>query len=121
MNYREGSIKSWRRSRHVHIINDYNQVPSILFDEELITIDGDLIFRNDVGGLSTDLSDPMVQFNIRNPETDEVIGTSTFMEAYVILYSIYRHLAIARDNQGQPQSEPQQPDAPADPPIDQPL
>jgi hypothetical protein len=57
-----------------------------------------VISKTPNGAISTSLKDPNVTFDLLNPNTDEVLGTSKFADAYVLLYSIYRYLGDKRDD-----------------------
>jgi hypothetical protein len=91
----QGEVKSWLRARSV-VIN--GKIPQIQFSEEKISIDPlgkESHFPSEV--LTQQLLDPAVEFDILNPETDEVIGISTYGQIYTILYSLYIKLAKERD------------------------
>lgn len=97
-NYKQEKVTGWQRSKQVTIKNEYKAVPTIEFAEEFIVeVDGQLINKKDVGVVGTSLKDPSKTFDMLNPENDQVIGTGNYGQAYVILYSIYRHLADKRD------------------------
>jgi hypothetical protein len=98
-NYKSTSIstESWCRSSGVHIENELGQVPVISFtEEEVLVINGKKLI---LGGslLQENMGDPSKQFDLLNPETDTVIGSATYMDIYIMLYSMYKKLALERD------------------------
>jgi hypothetical protein len=97
-NYKQEKVTGWQRSKQVIIKNDYKVVPTIEFTEEMVVeVDGALINKKDVGTVGTSLKDPSMSFDLLNPENDQIIGKGNYGQAYVLLYSIYRHLADKRD------------------------
>lgn len=98
-NYKSTNIstESWCRSNKVVIENELNQVPMISFtEEEVLVVNGKKLV---LGGalLQENMTDPSKTFDLLNPETDEVVGSATYMQVYVMLYSLYKTLALARD------------------------
>lgn len=103
-NYKEQVLtgQKWVRSNRVTINHPYGGGSQIHFGEEEITLlsDGKTI-NTPLTGLTQPFDDPAVQFDLRNPETNEVIGSVTYADVYVMLYSLYIALATTRDlNQG---------------------
>jgi len=101
-NYKEravtGEVQDYRRSNKVIIVNELGGIPEVTFMEQDMTFLPDgrkLVTGSDK--CSKAMLDPTVEFNLLNPETDEIIGTSTLMQVYVLLYSLYRHTADERD------------------------
>ena len=103
MNYNEstqtGDVTTWRRCYTINVINPYRQTPAIQFHEEDITSlpDGRTTVVNNTS-CAADMSAPNTQFNLIHPETGAVIGTATYQEVYVMLFSLYMDTAIKRDN-----------------------
>lgn len=96
--YKQEQVQGWQRARTVFIDNPYGEVPSITFNEEMIVTDNNIpIFASPVGSCAISLQDPATGFNLLNPNTDEVIGTAHFQDAYIMLYSLYKKLADDRD------------------------
>jgi hypothetical protein len=93
-----GEITSWIRSNTVNISNEYGAIPSISFGEQKITVlpDGTLLCEKRPPIIEM-FSDPSKSFDILSPENDAVLGSSTYMELYVLVYSLYRKLANDRD------------------------
>ncbi len=108
-NYRasivEGQVIRWVRANKIIIENPEDGFPSIKFVEEEITkLPDNTKLPQPLGGSLMDtMEDPSKIITLINPGTDEVIGSTTYMELYVILYSFYRQLATVRDN---PPTEP---------------
>ncbi len=103
-NYKETNVSgtSWVRSPSILVSNIYNELPSITFMEEVIyNLDQGIVKGPYMGsllpGIVETFSTPTTQFTLLNPMTDEVIGMASYQNLQVILYSMYRHLADARD------------------------
>lgn len=103
--YKETPITGRRRMRSYRVIanNPANGARSIRFDEEWLTElnDGRLI-NEPAGGIARDFSEPQTEFDVLNPETGEIVGKSTYLQVYVLLHSLYMHLAVERDNMPPP-------------------
>ena len=91
------ATQSWRRASRVTVENEYNQVPCINFTEEEVMIVNNqkVILKGEL--LKADMSDPNVTFPLLHPETDQVIGEASYMNIYIMLYSLYKKLALERD------------------------
>lgn len=102
-NYKEGAVTgtNWTRSCRVVIDNTFGQIPTILFSEENVFAFGDeYIHRAKTHPDETlveNFSDVGKTFDLVHPETDQVLGSASYMEFYVTLYSLYMHLAKERD------------------------
>lgn len=97
-NYKADKVNAWQRAKRVIISNEMNKIPTIQFDEEFVLqVDGNVLTKTEVGNIISSLKNPMIEFDLLNPETDQTIGKSNFQQAYVILYSVYRFLADKRD------------------------
>ena len=102
MNYKETNLSgsSYQRCNRVQIVNNYDQVPYIVFGEEKIINMGDEIVHQGVNTQNcTSQFDPVAgEISIRNPLTGELTGSSvTHTELYTILYSLYLQVAEERD------------------------
>lgn len=98
-NYKSTAVatESWCRANKVTVENELGQIPVISFsEEEVLVVNGKKLV---LGGalLQENMGDPSVTFDLLNPETDEVIGSVSYMDVYVTLYSLYKKLALARD------------------------
>lgn len=107
--YKETSIvgESWKRANQIVIDNSYNQTPRIRFSEEdvFVNSDGKTIISHRGEGVeeSFTLENATTQFQLRNPETEEYINQyATYKDLYVLLHSLYFHLAQKRDRGPQP-------------------
>lgn len=93
-----GQYSEYQRANKVIITNELNQIPIIDFLEEVIATlpSGQrLVIKRDK--CDDMMGDPSEQFDMLNPLDDSVIGTGTYQQAYVLLYSIYRYVAAKRD------------------------
>lgn len=98
-NYLESDIigTEYRRARFLQISNERNCTPNILiFEERVIQFDNETIGQ-DIDRLHCQFS-PETEFPIIDPMTGEPTeNTATHQEVYVLLNSLYRHLAAERD------------------------
>lgn len=110
-NYKQSPVtgESWQRAVRVVIENPVDGTPAISFiEEQVINLPGEKITRP-----AGNVAEPFMpenyleQFNVINPETGEVIRTATYQEVYVVLHSLYLHVAAKRDLANQPAPEPQ--------------
>ena len=94
--------ESWQRANKIIVDNDLGGMPSIRFQEEVVTqlADGSVTSKK-LGVISESMneSNASTEFELYNPLTGEVIpqATSTYQDVQVLLYSLYMHLAISRD------------------------
>lgn len=117
MNYKEqsvsGTIQKWRRVNHISCKNEYGQVPSIEGNEVEMTIYPDGTVQDKVvTTLKANLDNPATVFDLLNPNDDSVIGTTTYQNIYILLYSLMRKLQIERDAAAEAAAE-----APIEPPV----
>jgi hypothetical protein len=105
MDYREntqmGEVSKWTRTYKIECYNFYNEIPSItFFEEEKVKLpDGSVINgeKSEPGNVSEFLADPNKEITLLHPVTQEIIGTTTYQNLYIILYSLYLQLATNRD------------------------
>lgn len=100
-NYQEQPITgaTWRRSHFVSIENPLVGEKAVTFHEQTArqTSDGQLSFA-DAGQLRRIFDNPATEFDLRSPVDDSKLGgTATYQDVYVILHSLYLHLASQRD------------------------
>ena len=101
--YNESPVQgeAWRRAFQLVGSNDYGSAPSIFYNEEdVVLLEGDKIIKNHVGQIGTvfTLDNAQTQFQLRNPDTEEYIEAyATFQDLFVMLHSLYFHLAKERD------------------------
>lgn len=103
--YKEAVLtwRSWQRANVIHVGNGYGGVPWIKFFEEKLTelSDGQII-RANAGELLEEMTDPLTEFDLLNPLDGSVIGTATYQQLQVLLYSLYFHLVTLRDTPAEP-------------------
>lgn len=100
-----GDVTTYIRPFQTISFGPLNGQNSMAISEEIVTILPDLSVTNvplTTPDLRATITDPNEAFNIVNPVTGEVTGTLTFAQLKVQMYSLYLHLAAARD--GTPQS-----------------
>lgn len=119
VDYKSDAIKGWQRAYAATIDNAYGQVPSITFNEELIVVEaGSLVFRKDTGGIREEFTDASLAFPLLDSE-DTVVGEASYGQVYMMLYSLYRHLATKRDVTAAEQGQNTSPADAGSPGIDQ--
>ena len=98
-NYRATSeaAESYVRANRVVVENQLGVIPSVMFLEEEVITRGAETFKRPLNTLRAQMTDPATTFNLLNPADDSVIGSSTYQDVYVLLYSLHRHLAAIRD------------------------
>jgi hypothetical protein len=97
--YKESEVTgvSWQRAYRITVENKLNTNPTMVFEEEAVVDVGDVVTTNHVGNVQGEYN-PEDTFPLLNPETGEPLGGSiTQAEMYVMLYSVYIHLAAQRD------------------------
>lgn len=99
--YRESPITGRKRMRSYRVTahNPANGARAIEFAEEWLTeLDDGRYINEPAGSIRRDFTDPTAQFALLNPETGEPVGLSaTYLQVYVMLHSLYMHLAAQRD------------------------
>lgn len=106
--YKETPITGRRRMRSYRVVanNPANGARSIQFDEEYLTELNDGRFINEpAGSLRRPFDNPTGKFNLVHPETGVTLGEATYLDVYVLLHSLYMHLAVERDNTQGPTPE----------------
>lgn len=108
--YKEVPIAGRKRMRSYRVVanNPASGARSIRFDEEWLTeLDDGRFINEPAGGIVRDFSEPGTQFDMLNPETGEVIGKASYLQVYILLHSLYMHLALERDNTPPPEPAPE--------------
>lgn len=107
--YNQTSVagESWRRSPQIFCYNNYNEPPVIAYDEEdiIVSSDGKYATSRMVNRLVQQFTpeNANTEFQLKNPSTEEYTGkTATYYDLYVMLHSLYFHLAKERDKGPQP-------------------
>jgi len=109
--YREAAVEgtSRVRARAMHFNNPLDGLPSVYVEEERVTLLNSHNIITDCAGvmgsgelpvISEPMTDMAATFALRDPVTGEPDPggtTATYGQVYVMLYSLYWHLAEARD------------------------
>jgi hypothetical protein len=97
--YKTATTKSKQRVYGGRFGNEFNGIPWITMDEEVLTEDSvsGLIYHNQCGSVNAQLTDPTKQIELRNPLDDSVIGSATYGDVMAMIYSLGRSLQMERD------------------------
>jgi hypothetical protein len=99
-NYKEAALtgNEWQRASRVTVNNPYGGVPNVQFHEEKIAeLSNGTNINTPVGLLVEQMADASTAFNLIHPVTGDTIGSATYLDLHVLLYSLYLHLAAIRD------------------------
>lgn len=100
--YLESSVSglSWRRASQLSFFNPSDKPPYVEIAEEDVVRVGDKITAKPAAGITKVVTDLTPVFQLRNPQTNEVIpdAYANYEQLYVLLFSLYWHLAEERDN-----------------------
>lgn len=110
--YKASAIQGKQRIYGGKFLNPMGGVPSVNFDEELITYDSgaDAVYRNQAGGCQAALNDPAKPLTLRSPVDDTEIPLSAFIaklqtqgqftneDFFIAFYSLGRRTQLARDS-----------------------
>ncbi len=113
--YKESPITGRKRMRSYRVVasNPASGARYIQFDEEWLTeLDDGRYINEPAGALRRVFDTPETQFNLVHPETGDVIGSVTYLDVYVMLHSLYMHLAVERDNAPPPPPPEEIPEGP---------
>ena len=107
--YKQSNItgESYVRANQITIHNQLGSAPNIVFTEEQVMNVGDEQIHRPVSNCSDQMTAENMseEFNLINPETGDVLDTSTYQEFAVMLHSLYFHVAGKRDASQEPESE----------------
>jgi hypothetical protein len=96
------TITTFDRAKLITVDNPNGMPPHITFVEERIQREDGVpdVSLGQVGTLSKEMTaeNATTQFDLLNPATGQVIGTAQYQDLQVLLYSLYFHLAMERDN-----------------------
>lgn len=101
--YKESMVQGevWRRAFQIIGSNDYNKQPTIFFNEEdVVLLSDNSILKNHVGSIGEvfTFENANTSFQLRNPNTEEYVEAyATYQDVFVLLHSLYFHLAKERD------------------------
>ena len=101
-NYKETTVTgtSYVRANEVTVRNVLGGYKGIMYSEEMVSVLGDNIMRENIGAIHQEFTaeNAATEFPLLDPITNEPIGsTATFQDVYVLLFSLYYHMAAARD------------------------
>jgi hypothetical protein len=101
-NYNESSVSGtkYTRSNKIVIRNDLKQTPAIYFSEEdVFVISETEHIAKPAQGVGTPFTpeNAETEFALLHPATGTQIGTAKYQDIYVLLHSLYYHLATQRD------------------------
>lgn len=102
--YRQTDVvgTSYQRGRTLIFENPRQAAPSLLIVEERVTNTGTRTIVEPAGEIRKEinLADLATTFPLISPQNNELLGqTATYQQLYVLLYSLYWHLAQQRDAQ----------------------
>ena len=85
----------WLRSNAVTIRNEYGLAPTIIFEQEVMATftDGTIKSLGGTHSISESFTNPTEEFNLLNSSDGTIIGTSTYQNVYILLASLYAHIA----------------------------
>lgn len=95
-----GDVTTYVRPFQTVSLGPLNGLNSVTISEELVTILPDLSTTNvplGTADLQATITDPNQAFNVVDPTTGAIIGTKTFAQLKVEMYSLYLYLAAIRD------------------------
>lgn len=105
MLYKEQDAKLYTRVCDIIINNPHEGMglhPSIRFNEEyaVVELDGTVKPQGPAGLCMQEFraDNATTPFDLLHPETGAVIGSATFQDLQVMLFSLYFHTATERDN-----------------------
>ena len=101
MNYKETTVAgaSWVRANSVTVHNPLGGTGTIRFNEERVIVLEDRTISEPVGYVQESLTADKRSkvFDLKHPDTLEVVGQATYEQVYLLLHSLYIHLAAERD------------------------
>jgi hypothetical protein len=94
-----GPGKKRRRIWRIQGENKVNSMPYMIFHEEEVICDenGIEVSLNRTREIIVNFDDIDKRIDLRNPMTDEVIGTFSIKELYIMLYSLGRNAQFTED------------------------
>jgi len=93
------SGESYQRGKIMSFYNILNKPPVVKIEEEIIYNLADEIVVKPAGSILVEVTDLDKEFQLRNPITGELLESFVkYSDLYTMLYSLYWHLALERDN-----------------------
>ena len=101
-NYKETTVSgtSYVRANEVTVRNVLGGYKGIMYCEEEVSILGEKIMREGIGAIHQEFTpeNASTEFPLLDPVTNEQTGSkATFHDVYVLLFSLYYHMAAQRD------------------------
>ena len=101
--YKETNVagSSYRRCNEIHINNGLDHKSISFREQDVVSLGDDNPIFRPAGGVSEVLTEENLgsSFSVLDPTSGEPTGTTmTCGETYAILYSLYLHMAVARDD-----------------------
>jgi len=99
MNYKESEVigTEYIRCSGVRIVNPSGKTPAIIFEEEKATVLQNRTIFEPSGSITISF-DPSRVIPIKDPTTGLPLGTMTYGEVYLAIYSAWQLEAEVRDN-----------------------
>lgn len=98
MLYKQQTTEMYTRASSIVIDNPLAAIPNITFHEQYATTDGVAIAgRAGSCWLNLNPGTEPTPFDLVHPETGEAVGSMTYGEFQLALYSLYLHVAAKRD------------------------
>jgi hypothetical protein len=89
---------SYKRGKKLTFFNLLDAIPTIQIEEEIVYNLNSESIQQPAGILTKQVVDFSPTFEIRDPITGLVTGTTAaYSDVYALLYSLYWHLALERD------------------------
>lgn len=93
-----GEYTEYQRSNKVIITNELGGLPEVTFMEQVLgTLPDGNMMQVRATKCVDNFGNPIEEFNLLNPLDDTILGTAKYQDVYVLLYSLYRHVAAKRD------------------------
>jgi hypothetical protein len=88
-----------RRTRYIGISTNLDSLPTVeVLEQDIVKLSGGEVVLRNLGNLKVSAYNPDEEFDIRNPETDELTGsTATVGQAMALIYSWVRKNQLLRD------------------------
>lgn len=100
--YRQSTVSghAWTRAYSVTLLNPINEASTAIFSEEDVVALGDGKHIKQPAGACSDeftAANAGESFDLVHPVTGQVVGTATYQDVYVLMASLYMHVALKRD------------------------
>jgi hypothetical protein len=100
--YKQSAVvgTSWVRSYNVALMNPIDgEVKAVFHEETAVALGDGKTLTQSIGSCGEVFTPENAgeSFNLIHPETGAVIGSATYQEVYVLMASLYLHVAVKRD------------------------